>query len=53
MEIGDLVRVIDDEYEELVGLTGVLKDFGPDGTTAIVEVGIRAWFSVCNLEKVE
>lgn len=50
--LGDTVRIIKDEVSELVGLTGTIKLFSNDGTTAWVvrPHGAGLWCAVSNLE---
>lgn len=53
MKIGSKVRIVEDEYEEMVGAVGTIVEFSPDGTSAIVKFGIPVWCSVSNLEEVD
>ena len=62
MNVGDKVVIIDDAIKHLIGEHGVLGKFGPDGTTAWVELpplqldetheipDWGVWCSVSNLE---
>lgn len=54
-EVGDSVRIVEDEYPQLVGLTGIIQKFGNDETTAWVTTGKHRglWCSLSNLEKAE
>ena len=53
MKEGSKVRIVEDEFPELVGRTGILERFGPDGTTAWVETKhAGVWCSVSSLKEV-
>jgi hypothetical protein len=52
MKVGSTVRIVEDEYEDLVGFIGEVLEFSLDGTAALVSGGVAFWCSVCNLEEV-
>jgi hypothetical protein len=50
MRVGSTVRIVEDEFPQLVGVVGTLERFGPDGTTAWVATQHEGvWCSVANL----
>lgn len=53
-QVGDTVRITDDEYPELVGLVGTVTQVSSDGVTAWVErhPPHGVWCSVSNLSVV-
>jgi len=53
MKVGSTVRVVEDEYENMIGAIGVIEKFSADGTAAVVMFRIPVWCSVCNLEEVK
>lgn len=50
-KVGDTVRIVEDEYPQLVGLVGTVTQIGSDGTTAWVQFhpSQGAWCPVANL----
>lgn len=52
MNIGDKVRIVEDEYPELVGVIGTIEKISDDGTVAWVVRHSGIWCSLSNLEKV-
>lgn len=53
MKIGSKVRIVEDEYPQLVGVVGELTQFSPDGTTAWVKTKFSGvWCSVSSLEEI-
>lgn len=52
MKIGTVVRVIDDEFPEMIGAVGKISSFSNDGTAAVVDFkSISVWCSTRNLEE--
>lgn len=52
MKIGSKVRIVDDEYSEMIGAVGTILEFSRDKTAAVVGLAIPVWCSVRNLEEV-
>lgn len=52
MKIGSRVRIIEDEYPEMIGLVGTIVEFSNDGTAAVVQFAIPVWCAVYCLEEV-
>lgn len=54
MDIGTSVRIIEDEYPQLVGVVGVVERVSDDGTVAWVATEFSGvWCSISLLEEVE
>lgn len=55
MEINDRVRIVRDEYPELVGREGLIKQFSYDQVTAWIESDsmVGVWCCVSDLELVK
>lgn len=55
MEIGDRVRILRDEYPELVGLVGTVENISDDGTCVWVVKHPPAgvWCAISHLERLD